>query len=374
MAQAGYTPISLYYSTTASAVPTSGNLVNGELAINITDGKLYYKNNSGTVTLLATAGVTSSQWTTTGSNIYYNTGNVGVGTSSPSQKLHVVGNIRTANCLIEDTSTNVNFGTITAGYLAFLSNGGTEGMRLDSTGLGIGTSSPYAKIQGFTSSATLPVGWVYRSTQGSGSAIPTTFGYPYLQIGAGEFASSGTAIQTIGFGYVSTNGNFPPAEIGINTTSTSGQTLGDLVFATRSVTTNTAATERMRLDASGNLGIGVTPTAKFDLAGDYREGVVTANTSTAYTISLAAGTVQILTLTGNCTYTFPTPVAGKSFTLVQKQDATGSRTVTWPASVDWPSATAPTLTATASKADKFVFTAIDGSNWLGSVAGQNYTV
>jgi hypothetical protein len=106
----------------------------------------------------------------------------------------------------------------------------------------------------------------------------------------------------------------------------------------------------------------------------YTEETVTANTSTAYTIDLANGTVQYLTLTGNCTYTFPTPVAGKSFTLIQKQDGTGGRTVTWPASVDWPGATAPTLTATASKADKFVFTAIDGSNWLGSVAGQNYTV
>ena len=106
----------------------------------------------------------------------------------------------------------------------------------------------------------------------------------------------------------------------------------------------------------------------------YTEETVTANTSTAYTIDLANGTVQYLTLTGNVTYTFPTPVAGKSFMLIQKQDATGSRTVTWPASVDWPSATAPTLTSTASKADKFVFTAIDGSNWLGSVAGKNYTV
>ena len=106
----------------------------------------------------------------------------------------------------------------------------------------------------------------------------------------------------------------------------------------------------------------------------YTEEVATANTSTAYTIDLAGGSVQILTLTGNCTYTFPTPVAGKSFTLVQKQDATGSRTVTWPASVKWPAATAPTVTSTASKADKFVFTAIDSSSWLGSVAGQNYTV
>ena len=106
----------------------------------------------------------------------------------------------------------------------------------------------------------------------------------------------------------------------------------------------------------------------------YTEELVTANTSTAYTISLANGSVQYLTLTGNCTYTFPTPVAGVSFTLIQRQDATGGRTVTWPSSVDWPGAVAPTLTSTAQRVDKFVFTAIDGSNWLGSVAGQNYTV
>jgi hypothetical protein len=53
MAQAGYTPISLYYSTTASAVPLAANLVPGELAINTNDGKLYYENSSGVVTLLA---------------------------------------------------------------------------------------------------------------------------------------------------------------------------------------------------------------------------------------------------------------------------------------------------------------------------------
>ena len=59
MAQANYTPIQLYYSTTAAAAPTSGNLANGELAINITDGKLYYKDNGGTVKLLADTAVTT---------------------------------------------------------------------------------------------------------------------------------------------------------------------------------------------------------------------------------------------------------------------------------------------------------------------------
>jgi hypothetical protein len=104
---------------------------------------------------------------------------------------------------------------------------------------------------------------------------------------------------------------------------------------------------------------------------NYTETAVTANTGTTYTIDITNGTVQILTLTGNCTFTFPTATAGKSFTLLLKQDATGSRTVTWPAAVKWPSSTAPTITATASKMDKYVFVA-DGTNWVGSNAGQNY--
>jgi len=105
----------------------------------------------------------------------------------------------------------------------------------------------------------------------------------------------------------------------------------------------------------------------------YTEETVTANTGTAYTIDLANGSVQILTLTGNVTYTFPTATAGRSFLLIEKQDATGSRTVTWPAAVKWPSGTAPTITSTASRSDLFGFTA-DGTNWIGRVVGQNYTL
>jgi hypothetical protein len=53
MSQTGYTPIQLYRSTTTSAVPIAGNLSAGELAINLVDEKLYFKNNAGTVKLLA---------------------------------------------------------------------------------------------------------------------------------------------------------------------------------------------------------------------------------------------------------------------------------------------------------------------------------
>jgi hypothetical protein len=53
MAATNFTPIQLYYSTTASAVPVNTNLASGELALNTLDEKLYFKNSAGTVKLLA---------------------------------------------------------------------------------------------------------------------------------------------------------------------------------------------------------------------------------------------------------------------------------------------------------------------------------
>jgi len=53
MAQSGFTPIQLYSSSTAAALPIAGNLAAGELAINTVDEKLYFKNSAGTVKLIA---------------------------------------------------------------------------------------------------------------------------------------------------------------------------------------------------------------------------------------------------------------------------------------------------------------------------------
>ena len=58
MSQAGFTPIQLYYSTTAGLQPSASNMIVGELALNVTDKKLYARDNSG-VFLLAQAGAVS---------------------------------------------------------------------------------------------------------------------------------------------------------------------------------------------------------------------------------------------------------------------------------------------------------------------------
>lgn len=101
---------------------------------------------------------------------------------------------------------------------------------------------------------------------------------------------------------------------------------------------------------------------------NYVESVVSiGNSGTTQTLALTNGTVQTVTMTGNCTFTMPTATAGKSFILIAVQDGTGSRTATF-TSVKWAGGTAPTLTTTATTGrDIFAFVS-DGTNWYGTVA------
>jgi len=104
------------------------------------------------------------------------------------------------------------------------------------------------------------------------------------------------------------------------------------------------------------------------------ETAVTSS-SNATTVNCRDGNVFTHVLTENTTFTFSNPPASGravAFTLKLVQDASASGfTVTWPASVDWPAATAPTLTADANAVDVFVFYTHDGgTTWYGFVAGQ----
>lgn len=112
------------------------------------------------------------------------------------------------------------------------------------------------------------------------------------------------------------------------------------------------------------------------LAASYNETfAAVTSSSNATTVDCHAGNSFSHTLTENTTFTFTNPPAsGTSYTMsieiIQDSGASGF-TVTWPSSVDWPAATAPTLTATASAKDIFVFTTRDGgTNWYGFTAGQ----
>lgn len=101
---------------------------------------------------------------------------------------------------------------------------------------------------------------------------------------------------------------------------------------------------------------------------NYVESVVSiGNSGTSQTLALTNGTVQTVTMTGNCTFTMPANVAGKSFILIAVQDGTGSRTATF-TSVKWAGGTAPTLTTTATTGRDILTFVADGTNWYGTYA------
>ena len=97
--------------------------------------------------------------------------------------------------------------------------------------------------------------------------------------------------------------------------------------------------------------------------------VAIGSTGTSKTIALTNGAFQTATLTGNCTFTMPSAVAGKSFKLLLNTGA-GSFTATF-TGVKWPAGTAPTITVTAARLDVLTFIS-DGTDWYGSFV-QNYT-
>lgn len=106
------------------------------------------------------------------------------------------------------------------------------------------------------------------------------------------------------------------------------------------------------------------------------ENVSTLNSAATTTLNLANGNVFNLTLVGNTTLAFTGATNGKacSFTLYLKQDGTGNRTVTWPASRRWAGGTAPVLSTAANAVDIVVFESIDGgANWYGSLVGTSFS-
>jgi len=209
MSQTGFTPILIYGSTTTGNTPSASNLTtssNGvELAINATDGKLFYKDNGGTVQVLATKGT----GTIGGSNtqVQYNSS----GALAGSSNLTFDGTTLTANTLSVSTSTTTPI-VQSSGSLLLKTNGTTTAVTIDtSQNVGIG-SSPSTKLT------------VYDAT-----TPQVTF-------------NNGTSTFIVG------------NNSGGNNKILYGTGAYPMIFYTN-------ATEAMRIDASQNLGLGVTPSA-----------------------------------------------------------------------------------------------------------------
>lgn len=121
-------------------------------------------------------------------------------------------------------------------------------------------------------------------------------------------------------------------------------------------------------DLGGTAALPTTPNAATNKGG-LKEIISTiAASGAAQTINLANGNVHDITLTANCTFTFSGSTASRacSFNLILRQDGTGGRTVTWPASVSWLPGVAPTINAGANAVTNIFFMTVDnGTTWFG---------
>lgn len=202
-------------------------------------------------------------------------------------------------------------------------------------------------------------------------------GIGYTTLYTAASSSDNTAVgNAAGYFTSGSTNTFIGNDAGRNMTSGSGNTiLGTFNGNELGLDIRTTDNNIVLSDGAGNPRVHVDTNGITKAQSYAEEYEAVTSTSNATTVNCRNGNSFSHTLTENTTFTFSNPPASGtsySFSLEIIQDASASGfTVTWPASVDWPSATAPTLTATASAKDVFIFTTRDGgTTWYGFTAGQ----
>jgi hypothetical protein len=353
MAQAGYTPISLYYSTTASATPSSGNLVAGELALNTLDEKLYFKNSAGTVKLLASSASTTNVQTisfgstgltpstatsgavTVAGTLAVSNGGTGITSFGTGVATALGQNVSGSGSIALTTSpvfTTPNLGTPSAVTLTNasglpLSTGVTGTLPITSGGTGQTTAlaaynalSPMTTLGDMTyegagsSALRLAIGTTGQVLTVSGGipawATPASGGVTTI-----SFGSTGLTPSTATSGAVSVAGTLVAANGG---TGQSSYAVGDLLYAS-----TTTALSKLADVATGNAlisgGVGVAPSyGKIGLTTHVSGTLPVGNGGLGITTTPTNGQIPI----GNGTnYVAATLTAGTGITIANTSGA-----------------------------------------------------
>jgi len=262
-----------------SGAPADGDLSVGELAVDLTNKQLYTKDSNGVIKIGSSA--SEGQWTLNGSDIYYDTGNVGIGLDDPDVELEVqsaeptikisnnvaktagtavVGQLEFAQHFGSNVSSSIRgleIGAATdyvSGGLGFFTRktGGTltEHVRIDDEGfVGIGTTGPNRKLTINNDSSSIVGIQINRDNTGGGGSSNAI--YHYSADGVGRLVYSADDDGEINS--IQSNNNFA-LETGAD---------ADLLFRTNGSNT------RMHILSNGNVGVNkATPQEKLHVGGD----------------------------------------------------------------------------------------------------------
>ncbi|MEY4616578.1 MAG: hypothetical protein RJB66_1538 [Pseudomonadota bacterium] len=263
------------YLSLVGHAPTGGSFIDFHDAQNDGDADFRLRTNGPTLQLF-----TSNNSGTLGASpmmTFLGNGNIGIGNTNPSNKLEVAGNVNA-------TGFTINGVPVATSTSTYWSQSGSN-VYYTSGNVAVGTTSPTAKFQ------------VESTAAGNVGGDATNSIYPARITdspagGAGNFnildlrfdQTLGAAANSFGnlsFSAKETGGAFYNiAMVGAPITSGSGNALaGGLAFSTKNVNGN--ITEKMRIDSSGNVGIGTTsPTNKLQVTGNIVQYGGSANSFT----------------------------------------------------------------------------------------------
>jgi hypothetical protein len=330
MAQTGYTPILIYASGTATNVPLAANLTSSasgaELALNYADGKLYYKNSSGVVTLLASAAGAAGDVvgpasatdnalarfdTTTGKLIQNSVGILSdAGVLTGLTGLTSSGNVTLSSL----TSGRVPYAT-TAGLLTDSANllySGTDltvygitvgrGAGAVSTNTAVGNSALVANTTGATNTAF-----------GASALAANTTGYGNTAVGREAMVYNITGLENVAVGvntlWANTAGTQNTAvgwsALFSNTTADYNTAVGSAAgYALTTGTQNTAiGSQALRVNATGsyNTALGYNALRNSTASGNTAIGysTLTANTTGIENVAVGGSGIATATLVNN---------------------------------------------------------------------------